>query len=196
MIKKNILLSLSTSVLLMADGGIGINLDKDVFEVEGALDLEKQNHKDVDGAKFQLDFNYMDNKDAPKTIYGIGIGATNKINNIEGLELTFGTKYIGGDLDEEDDFSALPLMVKAKYDLSSLISTIPSTSIELKALYAPNKLSFGESKKYSEYRISTDVEILDNVVIYGGYRNIHANIDGIENEVFDDNFYGGLKFSY
>ena len=196
MLQKIILLGLSTSVLLMADGGIGIDFNQDVFELEGVLNLEKQNHKETTGTKFQLDFNYMDNEDAPKTIYGIGIGATNRIDSIEGLELTLGTKYIGGNLDEEEDFSALPLMVKARYDLSSLISTVPSASIELKALYAPDALSFGESKKYSEFRISTDVEVMDNVVIYGGYRNIRTDFNDISDKTFDNNLYAGLKFIY
>jgi len=195
MLQKVILLGLSTSTLLMADG-IGINMNKDILEVEAVFNLEKLNTEETRGTTYQLDFNYMDNEDEPKSFFGVGMGVTNRIEGIEGLSLTLGTKYIRGDIDEDEDFSALPLMMKARYDLSSWVSVIPSVSLELKALYAPDILSFGESKEYSEFRISTDAELIDNVVVYGGYRNIRTDFDGITDKSFDNSLYAGLKFIY
>ena len=195
MLQRIILLGLSTSALLTA-ASVGINMNKDILEVEAVFNLKKLNNEETRGTTYQLDFNYMDNEDEPKSFFGVGMGVTNIVNGMEDVSLTFGTKYIRGDVDEDEDFSALPLMVKARYDLSSLVSVIPSVSVELKALYAPEVLSFGESKEYSEFRISADAELINNVVIYGGYRNIRTDFEGITDKSFDNSLYAGLKFIY
>jgi hypothetical protein len=195
MLQRIILLGLSTSALLTA-ASVGINMNKDILEVETVFNLKKLNNEETRGTTYQLDFNYMDNEDEPKSFFGVGMGVTNIVNGMEDVSLTFGTKYIRGDVDEDEDFSALPLMVKARYDLSSLVSVIPSVSVELKALYAPEVLSFGESKEYSEFRISADAELINNVVIYGGYRNIRTDFEGITDKSFDNSLYAGLKFIY
>ena len=96
----------------------------------------------------------------------------------------------------DEDFTALPLMAKVRYSFPPLMYNIPPVGLEAKILYAPTALSFGDSEKYSEFRFSADMEMIENVRIYGGYRNIHAGYKNAPNELFDNSYFAGLKVTY
>jgi hypothetical protein len=141
-------------------------------------------------------------------LMGAGIGATNQLEGVDGVELTFGAKAILVNVEDNDDsklddgkwFAAVPLMGMVRYTFPPLMFNIPPISLETKFLYAPKALSFGDSEKYSEFRFNADIEMIENVKLYAGYRNIITgfSVGERDNEdyLFSNGFYGGLKFTY
>ena len=194
MFKRIALTTLFTSALLMAESGVGININEEDLEVEGILDSRNLAALQTTSTIYQADFNFL-NINSDKKLFGAGIGATNKLEGVEGVELTFGAKFMWAEVGKEN-FTALPLMAKIRYEFPPLMFNVPPVSIEGKALYAPNALAFSDSEKYSEYRISADMEVIENVKIYAGYRNIHAEYKNTTPLLFDNSFYAGLKMTY
>ena len=193
MFKKIAITTLFTSALLLAESGVGININEENLEVEGVLDSRNLEALQTSSTIYQADFNFL-NADNEKLI-GAGIFATNKLEAVEGVEMGFGAKLIWAEIGVED-FTSLPLMVQVRYTFPPLMYSIPPIAIEARGLYAPGVLSFGDSEDYSEVRFSADIEMIDNVKIYAGYRNIHAGYKGITSNLFDTGYYGGLKFTY
>ena len=194
MFKKIAITTLFTSAILLAESGVGVNINKEDLELEGIIDSRNLAALQTSSTIFQLDLNFL-NINSDRKLFGAGFGATNKLEGIEGVELTFGAKYVWAEVDDES-VNALPLMAKIRYDFPPLMFNIPPVAVEAKALYAPSALSFGDSEKYSEFRLSADIEMIENVKIYAGYRNIHAEYKEIENDLFDNSFYGGLRITY
>jgi len=194
MFKKIALTTLSTSVLLLAESGVGININNEDLEVEGIVDSRNLAALQTSSTIFQADLNFL-NINSDRKLFGAGLGATNKLEGIDGVELTFGAKLIWAEVGDED-FVGLPLMAKVKYSFPPLMYNIPPVSIAGKALFSPTALSFGDSEKYSEFRVSVEMEVIENVNIYAGYRNIHTEYLDIEKSLFDNSFYAGLKITY
>jgi len=194
MFKKIALISLFTSTLLLAESGVGININEQDLELEGVIDSRNLAALQTSSTIYQADINFLNNDENTK-LFGIGIGATNKLEGVEGVELTLGAKFIYSEIGNEN-FTALPLMAKIRYSLPPLLYGIPPVALEGKLVYAPKVLSFGDSEKYMEYRISADVEVIESVKVYAGWRNIHTGYANITNDLFNTSFYGGLKFSY
>jgi len=195
MFKKTIITTLISSVVLFAESGGGLNINENDLELEAVLDSRNLEALQTTSTIFQAEANFL-NIDEKVKSFGVGVGATNKLEGVEGVEVTLGTKLVWVEVGKNDDFTALPLMAKVRYDFPPLMFNIPPVSIEGKALYAPKVLSFGDSKSYSEFRLNAEIEMIESVKIYAGYRNIHAKYDGINNTLFDTGFYGGLRFSY
>ncbi len=194
MFKKIALTTLFTSALLMAESGVGININEEDVEVEGTLDSRNLAALQTSSTIYEGDFNFL-NVNSDRQLVGVGVGATNALEGAEGVELTFGAKFIWAEVGNED-FTSLPLMAKIRYTFPPLMFNIPPVALEAKALYAPNALSFGDSQRYSEYRLSADIEMIENVKVYAGYRNIHAEYKNVSQELFNNSFYGGLKVTY
>jgi hypothetical protein len=194
MFKKIAITTLCTSVLLLAESGVGININEKDLELEGIIDSRNLAALQTSSTIFQADLNFL-NINSERKLFGAGLGATNKLEGIEGVELTFGAKYVWADVGS-DSVNALPLMVKVRYAFPPLMYNVPPVAIEAKALYAPTALSFGDSENYSEMRLSADIEMIENVKVYVGYRNIHAGYKDLENDLFTNSFYGGLRITY
>ena len=202
--------SLCASSILLAQSGAGINVNEDDFEIEGTLDSRNLQALQTSSTIFLADFNFMNVEDKHDNgkLVGAGIGATNKLEGVQGIELTFGAKAILANIEDDNDpvlddgkwFAAVPLMAMIHYTFPPLMFNIPTVSIETKALYAPGALSFGDSEKYSEFRVNADIEMIENVKLYAGYRNIITgfSVGDKDNEdyIFSNGFYGGLKFTY
>jgi len=203
MFKKIILSSIVTTGLLLAQSGVGINVNKNDLEIEGTLDSRNLAVLQNSSTLYLGDFNFIsiDDDNTKSKLIGVGFGATNKLEGVEGVELTFGAKLILSHVkddrkDIDDWFSALPLTGMIRYTFPPLMFNIPPISIEGKALYAPGALAFGDSDNYSEFRVSTDMEIIENVKVYIGYRNIVTGYPTDTNYLFSNGFYGGFKFTY
>jgi hypothetical protein len=194
MFKKIALTTLFTSALLMAESGVGININDEDLEIEGILDSRNLAALQTTSTIYQADFNFL-NINSDKKLFGAGIGATNKLEGVEGVELTFGAKFMWAEVGKED-FTALPLMAKIRYEFPPLMYNVPPVAIEAKGLYAPAALAFGDSEKYSELRVAADIELIENVKVYAGYRNIHTGYKGVEDYLFDNSYYAGLKMTY
>jgi len=194
MFKKLLLTTIIGSTLLLAESGVGLNINEEDLELEGILDSRNLAALQTSSTIFQADVNFLNNNEDTKLI-GIGLGATNKLEGVEGVEVTLGAKFIWAEVVDED-FTALPFMAKVRYSFPPLMFNIPPVAIEGKVLYAPKVLSFGDSVTYNEFRVSADMEVIDSVRIYAGYRNIHTSYVGVKPDLFNTSFYGGMKFSY
>ena len=194
MFKKILFTTVSTSLILFAESGVGININNKDLELEGIIDSRNLAALQTSSTIYQADLNFI-NADSDDKLFGVGLGATNKLEGTQGVELTFGLKYMWVEVKDES-LNALPLMVKIRYDFPPLMFNIPPVAIEAKGVYAPKALSFGDSEEYSEMRFSADIEMIENVKIYAGYRNIHAGYKHIKSDLFDTGFYGGLKITY
>jgi len=193
MFKKIAFTTLITTAFLLAESGVGVNINQKDLELEGVLDSRNLEALQTSSTVYQADFNFL-NADSNKLLSG-GIGATNKVEALEGVEMTFGAKYVWAEVGS-NNFNALPFMVKVRYTFPPLKYNIPPIALEAKGLYAPNVLSFGDSQSYGEIRFAADIEMIENVKLYVGYRNIHADYKGGANELFNTGYYGGLKITY
>ena len=203
MLKKIIFTLLLLYGVAYAESSIGINVNRDDLEIEGTLDSRNLAMLQTSSTIFLGDFNFIniDNDIKKSELFGVGIGATNRLEGVDGVELTFGAKFILSKAEDKREwidkwFSAIPLMGKIKYKFPPLMFNIPPISLEGEILYAPGALAFGDSNNYSEFRVSGDIEMIENVKIYTGYRNIITGYSFNKNYVFNNGFYGGLKFIY
>jgi len=194
MFKKIVTTALFTSTILLAESGVGININEKDFEVEGVLDSRNLEALQTSSTIFQIDANFL-NSDEKEKLIGAGIVATNKLEAVEGVELAFGAKAIWAEVGNEN-FKALPFVAKVKYTLPPLMYKVPPVSLEGIALYAPKVLSFGDSEEYTEFRLVVNSEVIESVNVYAGYRNIHRKYNGIGETLFNTGFYAGLKFIY
>ena len=194
MFKKLLFTTILGSTLLLAESGVGLNINEEDLEIEGILDSRNLAALQTSSTIFQADVNFLNNNEDTKLI-GMGLGATNKLTGVEGVEITLGAKFIWAEVAEEN-FTALPFMAKVRYSFPPLLFNIPPVALEGKVLYAPKVLSFGESVTYNEFRVSADMEMIEKVRVYVGYRNIHTQYVGIKPDLFNTSFYGGMKFSY
>ena len=200
MLKRSILLSMMSASILFAETGAGININEDDVEVEAVLDSRNLAAFQNTSTILQADVNFLniDSDNQSAKLLGAGVGATNTLEGVKGIELTFGAKMIWSSIDSLDDdtFVALPLMAKVRYTFPPLMFHIPPVSVEGKVLYAPGALAFGDAETYSEFRVAADIEMIPNVKIYAGYRNIHTEYVGGTDFTFNTGFYGGLKYTY
>ena len=141
----------------------------------------------ADGTTYILDGSYLHTDG--ENLLALGISGQNAFQGLEGLTLAFGLKGI-----KADEFLAFPLTAKAIYRLP-LNDMIPPTSLMTSVAYAPSVLSFQDAKTYSEFRVEADMEVISNIHIFTGYRNIHTEYDHAD-MTFNNSFYGGLKLSF
>jgi len=197
MLKKIVYTTLFSSAILFAESGIGVNINEQDLEIEGILDSRNLQAMQTSSTIYQADVNFLYDNEQAKLISG-GIGATNKVEGVEGLEATLGLKYVWAEvgLNQNSSFNAVPFLAKVRYTFPPLMYNIPPVSIEGKFLFAPKVLSFGNSQLYKEFRLNAEMEVIESGSIYAGYRNIHTKYDGISNSLFNNSFYGGIKITY
>lgn len=185
---------LLSTVLLFSRSTVGLNVNTEDFELEGAMDITTFSEY-TNGTIFIADANFINTE--YDTLFGIGLGAHNSFQGMEGLNLGLGIRYV-----YIEDFMALPLMIEASYGLP-LIDAIPSVSLSASMLYAPSALSFDEAENYFEFRLEAGIEVISSVGVYIGYRDIEIEYldsfsENLDNsyETFNSSFYGGLKMSF
>ena len=194
MLIKIALTTLLTSTFLLAESGVGLNINDKDLELEATIDSRDLQALQTSSTIYQADFNFL-NIDEDAKLVGFGIAAANRLEAVEGVELSFGGKFIWAEVGD-NDFTAFPLVARVHYTFPPLMFNIPPVSLEGKALYAPKVLSFANSETYQEFRLNAEIEMIKNVKLYTGYRNIHAEYDAVSQDLFDTGFYGGLRISY
>ena len=184
---KNILLTtLLLSNTLHAQNSIGIDINSEDVEVLTSVNLNTLADY-ANGTTYILDANYLRTDGANMT--RIGFSGQNRLQGVEGLTLAFGLKGVFA-----SSFLAFPLMAKATYELP-LKDNIPTTSLSLNLSYAPSVLSFRDADNYADFRLEADMEVISNIHIFTGYRNISTNYNS-NDKTFNNSFYGGLKLSF
>ncbi len=185
-LKKLIFTTLLAVGLLHAETSIGLDINNEDVEILGELNFNTLADYSS-GTTYILDVSYLytdgDN------LGTVGFSGQNMLQGVEGLTLAFGAK-----LAFAEDFMALPLSAKASYAFP-FIDSIPTTSLTASFAYAPEVLTFIDGETYSEFKIEADMEVISNIHIFTGYRNIDTDYDDKEYN-FNDSFYAGMKLSF
>ncbi len=184
--KKPILITLLATALLHAETSIGININDEDVEINGEFNFNTLADYSS-GTTYILDASYL-HTDGDDLIY-VGFSGQNTLQGMEGLTLGFGAKVTFS-----ENFIALPLMAKAVY-LLPINDSIPTTSLAATFAYAPSVLTFVDGEDYTEFRLEADMEVISNIHIFTGYRNIDTDYESSDYN-FNDSFYAGLKLSF
>jgi len=188
--KNSILIILILSGILMAKDSIGVNVNSDAVEVESKVDVTGYFLTSEDGTKYNVESNYLNTSHS--YLFGAGFSANGEVTTIPGLQFSLGAKLVMSD-NKQDSFFAVPLMAKAIYQIP--IADIPASYLSASLLYAPESLSFSNAESYSELRVEADVDVIDNVSLYSGYRSIDTDYKDYDKNL-DQAIYGGLKLSF
>jgi len=165
---------------------VGLNINSEDVEIKGRLDITSAVGYGS-GTGYFLSGNYLhtDTDD----LVTFGFGASNTLSGAEGLTLTFGLEGVFG-----EDYVAMPLFGEASLRLP-LDEPVPATSLKAQLSYAPSVLSFIDADRYLEYRFEADMEVISNIHIYGGYRNIDTDYENRDYN-FNDSWYGGINIDF
>ena len=139
------------------------------------------------GTAYVVDGSYLHTEN--HSLVTVGISGENALQGVEGLSLAFGLKSAIA-----SDFLAFPLMAKATYRLP-FNDRVPPTYLSGSFAYAPEVLSFNEAQSYSEFRLEADMEMISNIHIFTGYRNINTDYAHIK-RTWNNHFYAGLKLKF
>jgi len=172
--------------VLDAETSAGIDANKDDVELFASLNFNTLTSY-ADGTTYILDIDYLHS--GHHNMSQVGFSGENNFQGIENLTLALGIKGILA-----SDFLAFPIFTKTSYKLP-LIDTIPTTSLLMSFAYAPKVLSLRDAKRYVEWRIEADMEVIPNVHAFTGYRNIDTEYDNYD-KTFNDSFYLGMKLSF
>jgi hypothetical protein len=184
--KKFFLTTLFSLGLLNAQSNIGLNINDEDIEVSASIDLNALTYYS-DSTSYSLDASYLHTDGDNLTT--VGVSAESTFQGVQGLALGLGIKSVFA-----DDFVAIPFFAKAKYTLP-LNYSIPTTSLATSLAYAPSVLTFSDGESYTEFRVEANMEVITNVHLFGGYRNIHTEYD-TNDQTFNNSFYGGMKLSF
>ncbi len=185
-LKKLILTTLLATGLLYAENSVGIDINNEDVELLASINLNTLADY-ANGTTYILDVTYLHTDGDNMTT--VGFSGQNSLQGVEGLTLAFGAKVVF-----VSDFMALPLMAKAAYTLP-LNDSIPTTSLMASFAYAPSVLTFRDGEACSELRIEAGMEVISNIHLFAGYRNIDTDYE-VGDHNFNDSFYGGLKLSF
>ena len=93
------------------------------------------------------------------------------------------------------DFFSLPLGIEFAYQIPA--KTLIPMYLNGALYYAPQALTFSDADDFLEYRISYDIEVIENGRITLGYRNLDTNYDVANgNFNYNSSFYAGFKIGF
>jgi len=108
------------------------------------------------------------------------------------MGMSFG---MGAKLNYTKNYSSLPLGLEFEYVIPS--KKLVPMYVYGSVYYAPGALSFSDAKDFLEYRISYDVEIIQNGRVTLGYRKLNTNYNTpLGNVVYNNSVYAGFKFAF
>ncbi len=171
---------------ISAENSIGIDINSKDVEILASLNINALTDY-ANGTTYILDLNYL-HSDGDNMLR-VGFLGQNRLQGVEGLTLSLGLKTVLA-----DNFLALPFMAKGNYILP-LNDSIPTTSFTASFAYAPSILTFQDGESYADLRLELDMEVISNLHIFTGYRNISTEYAVID-KTFNNSFYGGLKLSF
>jgi len=186
MIKKLLLSTLLLTGFINARGSIGLDINSEDVELLGAYSLN-DNIGYTGGTNFIIDGGYLHN--SKDDLFTLGLQGENALKAAPGLIFGFGFKVAFA-----ENFMAAPLFCKVKFILP-FDSDIPTSTLMASYTYAPSVLTFSDGDSYSELRLEGDVEVISNIHIFAGYRNINTDYKTYDYKL-NDSFYGGLKLNF
>jgi len=174
--KKLILLSAICTSFISAENYFGLNFNNNDIEVFSSFNLNSITQY-TNGTSYNIDIEYLHTDGDNMT--SIGLTGQNTFQDFENLDLAFGIKGVLA-----SDFLAFPLTIKAVYQLP-LIETIPPTYLSSSFAFAPTALSFRDAKKYLEFRMELNMEVISNIYLFTGYRKSkNKTMSGLDDECF------------
>jgi len=188
MIKNILLTTFLLTGALNAQNSVGVDINNEDVEVFGHYNL----NSDIGytgGTSFLVDASYLYSNENESNLFSIGVSGESSLEAAQGLTFGLGTKFVFA-----EDFMALPLLGRVTFILP-FDSDIPTTSLKGMFAYAPSVLTFSDGESYLEYRLEADMEVISNIHIFTGYRNIDTNYEFVDYNL-NDSFYGGLKVSF
>jgi len=194
MMRKILITTLLCATPLLAEPkqvAFGMNINTVDLEIEGKVPLGSKMRR-VAFRNFFIDANFINGED--DTLTGIGMHVENTPRGHSNILLGFGFRGLFAKNDVLDkSFVAFPIsmMVQARMYLGNL----PKSALSFKFAYAPEPLTFSDAKTYLEYRIEADMQIIDNIDLYLGYRNIDTNYKGADVN-FNSTAYLGGRFIF
>ncbi len=192
MLKKIVVLSLLSLPLWSAErASFGLNINSDDLELEGRSSLANQTHS-LEYRNFYIDGNFIKGKD--DNLYGAGFYVENSPQGYSNLTFGVGLRAVVSSNDKLDDtFIAIPIQVDAKARM--YLGNLPKSALGFKFAYAPSPLAFSDADSYFEYRIEVDMQVIPNIDVYFGYRNIDTDYKS-KDVTFNASGYAGFKFLF
>lgn len=193
--KKMLLSILAMSSLTFANNHTGF-LNINDTELEAGVCFDTTLIEPLKGSKtgFKFDTSFLQSDEFMAG--GLGILSQNRIETMQGSKLGIGIKYFALSHNNDKFYDQLPLALQFKYNFPELMYSIPPVSIDTELLYAPKVLSFNDSEGMSSMRAEVNIEPIENVKIYAGYRTYKIEEKNGGKQKFADDFYGGLKMSF
>ncbi len=193
MFKKLLIVALFCGSFVYASekASFGLNINSDDLEIEGRVSMATRSHS-LEYRNFFIDGNFI--KGDNDNLYGVGFYVENSPAGYPNIEFGIGLRSIFSSNDILDkDFVAVPIQVSAKARM--YLGNIPKSSLGVKFAYAPSPLAFADADNYLEYRIEADMQVIQNIDIYLGYRKIETNYDKADVD-FNSAGYVGFKFIF
>ncbi len=182
------ILLLSAQLFAYQRYAFGLNVNTDVVEFEGRANVAPLTSDPV-FRNFYADINLINDDDS---LFGAGVFVENVFYNYHPLLFQVGVRTVVTS-HSGDDFFAIPILFGFKHKVYS--GNIPIGTLGAKVLYAPSPLSFQDADSYTEYRIEATMQIIENVEIYAGYRNIDTNYQDYD-FTYNDAGYLGFRFVF
>ncbi len=194
---KKLLLTLALSVSLFAAHDASVNLNSDDIELNGNIDIGELNQSDYPNMYFlTLGFLDVENAESTDPLWSAGFKLRQEITGMPGLRFGIGAKGTYTEVGQRKH-AAIPLGVELVYTLpiDSAVPVIVSGSFD----YAPSVLSFKDADSYMEKRLELGVQIVEQAVIFAGFREIDTDFDvrgaGGDYE-YNDEFYIGFRIKF
>jgi len=185
--RKYIMKSVILSTLLITGsfaGSLGLNINDEDVEIRATIDMSAAIGN---GINYLIETSYLHTEE--DDLFKVGFGATNTLKGADGLRLTLGLEGIFS-----DDYAAMPLFCQASLRLP-FDDDIPATSLTARIDYAPSVLSFSDADSYLEYRFEGNMEVIQTIHLYVGYRNIDTDYETYDYNL-NDSWYGGLRWEF
>ena len=92
------------------------------------------------------------------------------------------------------NYASAPLGAEASYMLNTELPIFVGGAI----YYAPSVLAMRDAKNFMEYRLTVDVEVIDNGMVTAGYRSLSTNYEKPtpQDVKYNSSFYAGFKFKF
>jgi len=180
---------------LFALNSVEININDKDLELGASVDMSLMNDniepdtvflglKFLDGDKENSDFTTSGEID---TYYEVSFLMQKDFD--ANLEIGLGMKF-----NSAKNFKSFPLGGQARYELDTVVPVYVGGSI----YYAPSVLAMSDAKSFMEYRVSVDIELIENAMVTLGYRSLDTNYDKpVAKDVsYNSSVYAGLKFRF
>ena len=193
MLKKLLLTALLCTMPALAGerASFGLNINNEDLEVEGRMSLASRTSR-LEYRNFFIDANFINGED--DTLTGVGFYVENSPQGHSNLKFAVGLRSIFSKNDALDKtFVAIPIVVSAKARM--YLGNLPKSALGVKFAYAPEPLTFSDGSNYLEYRIEADMQIIENIDIYAGYRNIDTDYKAADVN-FNSSLYLGFRFIF